>query len=241
MTTAVIIDVIVVVFLVAFTIYGAKRGLLQSLAGLVILVVSLVGAGMIATSFSAPAAKVVAPLLEKQIVQKVEAALEEQIGSENWAQLNIRELFSEAPQVYELLEKLGVDETAWDSAAEKLQGSAVETGAAMAEEVTGIVLEEMVRSILYAVLFVLAFLLLMLLLHVLLAAMGLVMKLPGLNLLNTLGGGLAGLIQGALLLFLAVWVGRRLGVPFETELLSEAHILRIFTTYTPLSVLSFLH
>ena len=84
------------------------------------------------------------------------------------------------------------------------------------------------------------FVLLMLLLHVLLGAMGLVMKLPGLNLLNTVGGGLLGLIEGATLLFLAVWVGRRLGISFETELLAEAHILRIFTTHTPLSVLSFL-
>ena len=55
-----------------------------------------------------------------------------------------------------------------------------------------------------------------------------------------LGGGLLGLIEGALLLFLAVWVLRRLGVSFETETLAEAHILRIFTTNTPLSVLSFL-
>ena len=43
-----------------------------------------------------------------------------------------------------------------------------------------------------------------------------------------------------LLLFLAVWVLRRLGVSFETEALAEAHILRIFTANTPLSVLSHL-
>ena len=55
-----------------------------------------------------------------------------------------------------------------------------------------------------------------------------------------IGGGALGLIEGALLLFLAVWVLRRLGVSFETETLAEAHILRIFTTNTPLSVLSFL-
>ena len=78
------------------------------------------------------------------------------------------------------------------------------------------------------------------LLHVLVGAMGLVFKLPGLRGLNALGGGLLGLTEGALLLFLAVWVLRRLGVSFETETLAEAHILRIFTTNTPLSVLSFL-
>ena len=45
---------------------------------------------------------------------------------------------------------------------------------------------------------------------------------------------------GALVLFFAVWVLRRLGISFDTEALAEAHILKIFTANTPLSVLSFL-
>ena len=44
----------------------------------------------------------------------------------------------------------------------------------------------------------------------------------------------------SLLLFLVVWVLRRLGVSFETEALASAHILQIFTSNTPLSVLTFL-
>ena len=96
-------------------------------------------------------------------------------------------------------------------------------------------------SVAYGVLFILSFLLLLLMLHVLVGAMDLVMKLPLLHGLNSLGGGALGLVEGALVLFLAVWAARRLGVSFETEALAEAHILRIFTTNTPLSLLSFLH
>ena len=45
----------------------------------------------------------------------------------------------------------------------------------------------------------------------------------------------------ALLLFLAVWLLRRFGVSFETDTVSATHILRFFTTHTPLSaLLSFL-
>ena len=100
--------------------------------------------------------------------------------------------------------------------------------------------ESLARSVIYGVLYILSFIALTVLLHVLLKAMDLVLKLPGLHGLNALGGGLIGLIEGALLLFLTVWVLRRLGVSFETEALAEAHILKIFTTNTPLSVLSFL-
>ena len=103
------------------------------------------------------------------------------------------------------------------------------------------VVESVARSIIYGGLYILSFIALTILLHVLAGAMDLVLKLPGLHGLNAAGGGLVGLIEGALLLFLAVWVLRRLGVSFETEALAEAHILRIFTTNTPLSLLSFLH
>ena len=65
--------------------------------------------------------------------------------------------------------------------------------------------------------------------------------LPGIYAFNALLGGLIGLIEGALVLFLAVWVLRRFGVSFETETVSATHILRFFTTHTPLSaLLSFL-
>ena len=48
-----------------------------------------------------------------------------------------------------------------------------------------------------------------------------------------------GLIEGALVLFLAVWVLRRFGVSFETAP-ADTHIFGFFTTHTPLDVLSFL-
>ena len=79
-----------------------------------------------------------------------------------------------------------------------------------------------------------------LLLHVLAAAMDLLAKLPGLSFLNALGGAALGLVKGALVLFLAIWAARRLGVSFETEEVARTYILQFFATHTPLSVLSLL-
>ena len=64
MTTPVIIDAIVVVILVGFCLFGARRGLFQAFAGLVTMIVALVGAGIIAASFSGPVTGLVAPLIE---------------------------------------------------------------------------------------------------------------------------------------------------------------------------------
>ena len=236
MTTAVIMDAIVVIILVVAVCYGAKRGLLESLAGLIIVVMALVGAGIAAGTFTDPVAGFVTPLVEERVAERVEAALEEQAGSfaGEWSVEELPDL-EELP-IAEVLALMGLDETVRASLAERAQNMIRDTGAT----VVSAVVESLVRSFVYGVLFLLAFLTILLLLKVLVGAMGLVLKLPGLRLLNALGGAVIGLIEGALLLFLAVWVCRKLGVSFETEALAEAHILRIFTTNTPLSLLSFL-
>ena len=79
-----------------------------------------------------------------------------------------------------------------------------------------------------------------LLLHVLATAMDLLAKLPGLSSVNALGGAALGLVKGALVLFLAVWAARHLGVSFETKDVAQTYILQFFATHTPLSVLSLL-
>ena len=52
MTAAVIIDIVVALILVFFTVNGVKRGLLQSAAGLVILVAALIGASLITSALT---------------------------------------------------------------------------------------------------------------------------------------------------------------------------------------------
>ena len=231
MTTAVIIDAIVVVVLLAFAIRGARQGLIRALAGLVMVIVALVGAGMIAATFSGPAAKLAAPVIQKHITSRVEEAMAVQTGSA------LEEEAGKETRAEDLLALLGLDEDVRGSLAEQAEERVRDTGAS----IVSAVVESVVGSVAYGVLFILSFLLLLLMLHVLVGAMDLVMKLPLLHGLNSLGGGALGLVEGALVLFLAIWAARRLGISFETEALAEAHILRIFTTNTPLSLLSFLH
>lgn len=232
MTTPVIIDFIVAAVLLGFTACGAKRGLLRTLAGLVIVIAALVGAGMIAATVSGPLAKLAAPVIEKQIETRVDSAIADQADRVQMPEADLGEDF----QIEDLLALLGLDREVRDSLADQARETVRDTGVSIAAAVV----ESLAQSFIYGTLYILSFLALLVLLHVLLRAMDLVFKLPGLHGLNALGGALAGLIEGALLIFLAVWVLRRLGVSFETEALAEAHILHIFTTNTPLSVLSFL-
>ena len=234
MTTPVIMDAIVVIILVVAVSYGAKRGLLESLAGLVIVFMALAGAGIAAGTFAEPVTEAVTPLIEERVAERVREAVEAQTESVEW---NLLETAGTDPGLIgEALELLGLDEEVRESLAERAEATVRDTGATLAFALV----KSLVRTVIHGILFVVAFLLILLLLKVLTGAMGLVLRLPGLRLLNALGGAFFGLAEGALLLFLAVWVSRRLGVSFETPPLSEAHILEIFTTNTPLGLLSFL-
>ena len=230
MTTPVIIDIVVIVVLVGFTIYGARRGLLRALAGLLVVIVALVGAGIVAATFTRPVTKLVTPLIADHIEKKLDTAMEEN------AQAPISQSDGDDFSVEDLLALLGLDQEVRESLAEQAREKIEDTGVTIAMAVV----ESLAQSIIYGVLYIVSFVGLSILLRVLLRAMDLVLQLPGLHLLNSLGGAAVGLVEGALLLFLVVWVLRRLGVSFETEALASAHILQIFTSNTPLSVLTFL-
>ena len=234
MTTPVIIDIVVAAVLLGFAVYGGKRGLFRALSGLLAVVVALVGAGIIAATFTTPVTKVVTPLIAGHIEETVENAMAVQSADSG---VQMPEADTEDPSaIQDLLAILGLDDEVRSRLAEEVQEKVRDTGASIAAAVV----ESMARSLIYGTLYILSFAVLLLLMKVLIGAMDLVLKLPLLRGLNTLGGAAVGLVEGALLLFLAVWVLRRLGVSFESEALAEAHILRIFTANTPLGVLSHL-
>ena len=222
MTTPVIIDVIMAVVLIAAVIYGAHRGLFRALAGLAVVIVALVGAAIIANTLAAPAARLVTPLIREQIETKVVQMPEEDVD--------------EGFAIEDLLALMGLDEDVRNSLASQTQEKIQDTGVSLVMAVV----ESLAQSILYAALFLVSFVGLTILLKLLIRAMDLVLQLPGLHLVNSLGGAVIGLIEGALVLFLAIWVLRRFGVSFETDTVSATHILRFFATHTPLSALSLL-
>lgn len=236
MTTPVIIDAVTAAILIGFVLWGAHQGLLRSLTGLLTVVVALVGAGLIAGALAAPAARLAGPLIQEHIRTQVDEAMAVQSSQQvQMPEVDIDE-DDGGFDIDDLLALMGLDEDVRESLLGDIQEKAADTGEAIASAVV----ESLVQSLLYGVLFLLSFLILLVLLKLAVRALDLVMKLPGLHLLNSLGGAIIGLIQGALLVFLAVWIARRLGVSFETESVAETHILYFFTTNTPLSALSFL-
>ena len=232
MTTTVIIDVIAAAVLIAAAAWGAHRGLFRSLAGLAVVIVALVGAAVIANALAAPAARLVTPLIREGIETRVDEAMAQQSQGVQMPEADMDEGF----EIADLLALMGLDEDVRDSLARQTEEKIQDTGVSLAMAVV----ESVAESILYAALFLISFVGLTIALKLLIRALDLVLQLPGLHLVNSLGGGLIGLAEGALALFLAIWVLRRFGVSFETDTVSATHILKFFATHTPLSALSLL-
>lgn len=266
MTTTVIIDVIVGAVLLGFVIRGAYRGMLQTLAGLVILVMALVGASIVAKTFTAPVTDFLSPIIEKKVEQRVDRALGgsssetaiaqmQQAGSsstgteDGTASVSAAQSGSSASsdgstsendpltrlQASQVLKLMGLDESIAEYLSDQVQEKVHDTGVSLATAVV----ESLAQTMIYGLLFAVSFVLLSLMLNALVKAMDLVFRLPGLHLINSLGGATIGLAEGALMLFLAIWVLRCFGVSFETPQIEQTRLLSFFAAHSPLDLLLF--
>ena len=123
-------------------------------------------------------------------------------------------------------------------ALDKLVESATEKAQEVGQTLLSAVVSTVLRSVAYAVVYLVSFLLLLLLLRLLLAPLHLFTKLPVVHGINAVMGGALGLVKGALLLFFAVWLLRRLQIWITPELISQTYILRFFAEHSPMELIT---
>lgn len=242
-TTAIILDVLTAAALIAFTVMGAHRGFFRTVAGLLAVILALVGAQLF-TNWAAPhVSGVLQPAIERRVEKKVDAALggdtitpqEPQIGaSRPDSETQDQKEAEEESEIQRLLRAIGVDEQLFQRLGESAREKVRDTGVTVATAVVQSVAESVIR----ALLFLLSFAVFLLLLKLLAKVLDLALKLPVLRSMNGLAGAAVGLVEGALAVFLAVWLLRRFGVSFETPAVEGTYLLSFFAKHTPLSALA---
>ena len=215
-----IADIVIAAVIILMVVVGAKSGLLQSLAGVIVLVCSAVGASFAARLLADPLAAKLAPLLSDALEGKLQEG-----GNA---------LTPAAASAGDMLEKFGFSGETLDKLVEQVMESVRQTGQSVADSVVGTV----THSIAYAAVFMVAFIVLLVVLSLLVKTMELATKLPGLKTVNAVGGGALGLIKGVLLVFFAVWVLRRLQLVITPEMVEHSVILSFFANNSPLSLLT---
>lgn len=213
--TPIIADVVVAAALVLAAVIGAKRGLLKSLAGVIIIVAAFFGASWAADAFDEPVAQWMRPMLEEYIHETVSHQ-------------------QQTADVEDLLRAFRFDGAGLQQQIEDVMQQITDTGASVVDAVT----DSVTLSIAHAAVFVVAFLVLALVLWLVMLPLKLMTKLPGLHAINTIGGGALGLVWGVLLVFLAVWAMRRFGWLITPEMVEGSIVLKFFATNSPLGLLA---
>ena len=232
MDNALIIDLVLAAVLALFALLGARKGLIRSLMALVSVVVALIGATLLTAMFVEPVTDLVYPRVEEKVLAQFERdipsdALAAEDGDLSAGGLLPDELSDLLGEALDTLKRFGVSDDAIDGVTKSVTDSAAERAAYL-----------LVKTIVQAALFLAFFLALMLLLRLLTHGLDRLFSLPVLAQLNGLGGAALSLMEGALLIFLIVFLAPRLGVTWFADHAAGTHLLAWFLNNTPRSIIA---
>lgn len=176
-------DLICGAILLLFLLLGYFRGMFRTLSGLLSWLVSLFGAKLIADRGAPLMVDVLLPKVQPYVTQRLGEVMAESASSSSGGEgLGVLGMI---PGVQDLLE--GATDT-------------------LAETLAPAIAREVAQLLGWLILFVLGFLVLKLLCRLVVWLLDQLDRVPGLHLLNHLGGALLGAVKGLLVLMLAVFV-----------------------------------
>ena len=195
-------DLICIAILLLFLILGYSRGMFRTLSGLLTWLVSLFGAKLIADRG--------APLMVDWLMPKVQPYVTQRLG----------QILAESADSTASGDGLGV--LGLIPGVQDLLNGTADT---LAETLAPAVAREVAQLLGWLILFVVGFLVLKLLCRLVVFLLDQLDQVPGLHLLNHLGGALLGVLKGLLVLVLAVLILNRFDV-LPRPLVEDTVLLR---------------
>lgn len=227
----VLFDIAIVLVLAFFVWRGASRGFILALFGLVAILVAFIGANFLAGAL----APKVGAALEPKFAAAIEEKLNERFQDASTPALPEGETPSyPLKDVLGVLKGMGLYEDLINAVDKAVQARMAEAAASAAAAVAAAIAQSVAYMVLFLVFFVLILLCWTLLSH----ALDLVSRLPGLNGLNRMAGGLVGLVKGCLILFVAAWLLRLSGNLIPEKAVEQTTLLHFFLTVNPVTLLT---
>ena len=209
---AVFADLVIAAILIVALALGVKRGLLASIAGIVSVVAAFFCASMAADYLTPKVEALVQPLMLEKLAGKLSTPSADgstMLGALGFQGENLSNMLQNVTQ--------------------RIQ----ETG----EELLSAVAGSVTHSVSYALVFLVIFIVLVLL-------FGLIVKLfekieiPVISQVDSIAGGLLGLIEGVLVVFLVVWAMGKFHWIITPELIEDSTFLKFFVENTPASLIA---
>jgi hypothetical protein len=223
--TPIVLDLLILLILAFCVWQGYRKGFILSLSGFLILIVALWGASFLSDRFVDPVTERIHPLLDWVTDDATERASRSEADAEDSEARSL----SVAREAFSLL---GVSEEEVDALADKVLSFMDDSGVSVRAGVSAV----FIRTLAWVILFLFFLAIISLLLTLLAHFIGMMFELPGLKLLDTVGGLAAGLAHGCLILFAIGWGLRFLGILIPAELIGETVLTRFFVQTNPLTL-----
>jgi uncharacterized membrane protein required for colicin V production len=236
----IIIDVILFAILIFCVWKGWKKGLILTVSGIAAVIIAFWGSNLVADSYAETFTPALKPFVSGQVDKAVDNA--QKFFDESLGDITDSPAVPDEVRVVSeyALQGVGFLSTAAANLADEFSGILTETGyklkAAMVDRVTVTLSRALIMTVTFVVIIIVF--------TIISNIVNLAFKLPGLKLINEIGGAVCGLLKGLLLCFAISWVVRFGGffVPEEAvqhsvlqEAISHTLLLRWFININPLS------
>lgn len=226
----IIYDLIIAALLLFFLWRGYVKGFVLTLCSLLAVFVALIGASILSDVLAEPVAKAIEPAVTQSIHDTV-SSYGQRAPVVGAASQDEADWLQQLP-IEELLEPLK-ESKAFRGFAESFEKAVDDKAAEIvthaAQALAHFVAVQIARTVIFAAAFIAVLIAWFFISH----ALDLVARLPVLNSLNQWGGGAVGLVKGALIVFIAVWLFQDSYIP--PEAVEHTWLLKFFATVSPLS------
>lgn len=210
---SIIID-LVLIAIVAFCAWnGYRKGFIMGISGILALVIAFYGAQIVADTYSQEFTSMLKPFVSG-IVDGAVADVQE----ENSQQYSDNDVYG---VTYDALGNIGVLKSAAEDIAQEISERVERTGQTMREEIVNV----LCSKIAYVLTAVVVFLLILIVFTILANILNLAFKMPGLESINEIFGGIFGFAKGAVIIVAIAWVMRYLGVLIDEDIINKTILL----------------
>lgn len=229
----IVIDLAILAIL-AFCVWrGYRKGLVLGLFGVIAIFVGLFGANIIAETFSGGFVDLMAPFISGI----VDGELSDGLSSEDGEMNSVNEASDSeiADLVNRVFGAVGLSEAESASLTEDIMSEFDKASANLSERITS----RLASVFAFVIVFLIAFMLIMIVFTVIANLINLAFRLPGLDLLNGIGGAVLGLARAVLIILVFTWIFNFLGFVIPRETIEKTVLLEFFMGINPVSSLLF--
>ena len=231
-----VIDIILIILLALCTWNGYKRGVVGGVAGILAIIISLLGASILSAAYAHEVVPAIEPFIDGYVdSSKNRGAILERMGYGN-SDYSLEDILKQDSSLrydyaYECLSDLGLYEKRAEELAARAVARAEETGSNMTDAVVDVVCD----TITHVGAMVIGFLLILILMVALASIGNLSFRLPNLESVDEIGGAILGFAKGFLYCVLLCWLLSYLGVLIGKETMSHTTLGRFFLIFDSLT------